>query len=352
MVAGLLATVALLTLGGAGAVTVLWRQAETALAGERVARQDEAAQREKAEAELAAKLLLLARIEWEAARVANAAGHLAECPEQHRGPEWRFLDRMCRAEVMPPIRLPVEGLSRIAYSPDGKWLATLTPKEARVWDVVSRAQVFKEGVDPYRFAWLGFTPDGRGVVVLSMVLPGPPRARGPQRVRLPGAVVASPSATWRFAIWDPATRQLVRQSEFVGPYHEGVGRSPAGPLLATMNGVTIRVRHLASDAVVEFPHGHQRVRFLEFNADGRHLLSTAPGEPIKVWDASTGRLVASVARGAAAGRGVGPRPTAPESRRPAAVAASAAPNTRPRGLRCGTWRTIASRRRSWARRSR
>jgi eukaryotic-like serine/threonine-protein kinase len=298
VVAGLLAAVVVLTLGGAGAVTVLWRQAESALAGERIARRDEAAAREKAEAELAAKLVLLARIEWEAAHIATAAGHLAECPPWHRGPEWRYLDRMCRAEVLPPIRQPVDGPSRVAFSPDGKWLATVTPKELRVWDAASRAQVFGAGVVPHRFAWLGFTPDdGRGVVVLSVVLPGaPPSARPPAQVgQLPGAVVASPNATWRFTIWDAASGRVVRQSQLVAPYHEGVARSPAGPLLATMNAATIRVRDLASDQVTVFAHGHRVVRFLEFNANGRHLLSTAPGEPIKVWDASTGRLVATVA---------------------------------------------------------
>jgi eukaryotic-like serine/threonine-protein kinase len=296
VVASLLAAVIVLATSGATAVTLLWQQAESALAGERVARRDEAIQREKTEAELAAKLGLLARIEWEAARIPTAAGYLAECPERHRGPEWRYLDRMCRAEVGPPISLPVEGVARVAYSPGGKWLAALTAKEVRVWDAASRAQVFDAPVDEYRFAWLGFTPDGRGVVVLSVVLPGHPagaKPPGPGR-QVPGTPLTSLGATWRFAIWDPATRHLVRQSEFVGPYHEAVGRSPAGPLLATFHGPSIRVRNLASDRVVEFPHGHQRLRFLEFNADGRHLFSTAPGEPIKVWDASNGRLVATV----------------------------------------------------------
>ena len=297
VVAALSAAVVALALGGAGAVTVLWRQAESALAGERVARQDEAAEREKAEAELAAKLILLARGEWEETRITSAAAHLAECPERHRGPEWDYLDRMCRTEVLPPIRQPVEGVSRVAYSPDGKWLATLTPKSVRVWDIASRAEVFAAGVEPYRFAWVGFTPDGRRVVVLSTARPDtrPVRPLPIDGGPIPALRVASPSISWWFGIWDAASGQLVRQSQFVGPYHEGVARSAAGPLLATMNGVTIRVRNLATDKVVEFAHGHRIVRFLEFNAGGRHLLSTAPGEPIKVWDASTGRLVATVA---------------------------------------------------------
>jgi hypothetical protein len=295
VVASLLAAVLVLLIGGSTAVTILWRQAESALAGERLARQDETTQREKAETELAAKLLLLARTEWEANRIANAVGHLTECPERHRGAEWRYLDRMCRVEVGSPIRLPVEGIPRLAYSPNGKWLATVTAKEVRVWDVASRAQVFAAGVEPHRFAWVGFTPDSGRVVVLSTARPTPPKGRphpidvGP----LPPLQVGS-SITWWYGIWDAATGQPVRQAHHVGPYHEGVARSPVGPMLATFNGPTIRVRNLATDEEWQFAHGHQRLRFLEFNANGRNLFSTAPGEPIKVWDTATGRLVATV----------------------------------------------------------
>jgi serine/threonine protein kinase/WD40 repeat protein len=297
VVAGLLATVIGLMIVGAIAVTVLWRRAEAALAGEKTARQDEVAQREKTEAELTAKLLLLARINWEAARVTSAVGHLRECPEQHRGPEWRYLDRMCRLEVMPPLGQEVNGLARIAYSPDGKLLATLTATHVRVWNLADQRQVFPPiGVEPSRFSWLDFTPDGGRVVVLGMAPPNlpanlrPPHEGGP----LPWLRVHSPDALWRFAILDTASGQVIQKSQFFGPFNDAVGRSAAGLRLATSNGAMIRVRNFASDETLEFEHGHRVVRILEFNADGRHLLSTGPGEPIKIWDASIGRLLATI----------------------------------------------------------
>lgn len=300
-VAALLAAVVALAVGGAAAVTVLWRQAEAGLTGERLARRDESEQREKAEAELAAKLVLLARAEWEGARVASAAGYLRECPERRRGPEWQYLDRMCRAEVLPPLAQPVDGAARLAYSPDGRSLATLTQKEVRVWDLATRTQVFAAGVEPYRFAWLGFSPDIRRLVLQYTVRPAVPAhlrfPRDPQGPTPAELRLDSPTMTWRFAIRDAASGQVVRQSEFVGPFNEGVARSAAGPLLATMNGVLIRVRNLASGEAVEFAHGHRIVNRLEFNAGGWHLLSTGPGEPVKVWDPSSGRLVATAGGG-------------------------------------------------------
>jgi WD40 repeat protein len=289
---------AALAVGGTATVTVLWRQAEAALAGEQTARRDEAEQREKAEAELAAKLVLLARAEWEGARVASAAEYLRECPERRRGSDWRYLDKMCRAEVLPPLRQPVDGASRLAFSPDGKLLATLTQRQLRLWDLDTRTQVLTAGVEPYRLAWLAFTPDGGRVVVLYTLRPPAPGFRIDPGAPTPAELrLDSPNTTWRFAIRDVASGQVVRQSEFVGPFNEGVARSAAGPLLATMNGVNIRVRNVASGDTVEFAHGHHTATRLEFNSGGRHLVSTGPGEPVKIWDSSSGRLAAVVAAG-------------------------------------------------------
>ena len=71
----------------------------------------------------------------------RAAGYLRECPEAHRGREWRYLDRMCRAEVMS-FPHPADQSSVVAYSPDGRFVAAAIQKELKVWDLATRTRVF------------------------------------------------------------------------------------------------------------------------------------------------------------------------------------------------------------------
>ena len=111
--AGLLAALVATAIGGTTAITVLWRQAAASAVSL-------SAESKKTEAALASKVIALARIEWEANNVGSAVANLSECPEPYRNKEWRYLDRMCRAEVMPPFFFPAEPATRIDYSADGR----------------------------------------------------------------------------------------------------------------------------------------------------------------------------------------------------------------------------------------
>ncbi|HEY1375328.1 MAG TPA: serine/threonine-protein kinase, partial [Gemmataceae bacterium] len=128
------AAAVLMLAGTAVAVGVAWRDAAAALRNEQAAHWREAEQRGKTEAELAAKLLLLARREWEDCRIDQAGAYLQDCPPSRRGPEWRYLDRMCRAEV---ARLPVRlsgSAHQMTFAPNGTSVAVGDSKEVRVWD--------------------------------------------------------------------------------------------------------------------------------------------------------------------------------------------------------------------------
>jgi WD40 repeat protein len=272
------------------------------LAREQVARRDEVAEREKAETELAAKLVLLARIEWEAAHITDAARHLAECPERHRGPEWRYLDRMCRAEVASFEHL-VKGWARVAYSPDGRLVAAVAGQRLTVWDVASRARMFDVGVEWSTDSKLAFTADGRRLVLIDVPGKAPDPNVRPADEAVPGmkAIRAQSNAkgtlTWQITIWDTATGVVTGSSRFAGPPRGWLARCPGVPLLAVLEGDRIRVWGPDARTVAGFAHGHRDARSLQFNATGRHLLSTGVDDPVlKVWEAATGGLVAVLKR--------------------------------------------------------
>ena len=160
MAAGLLAAVIAMTVSGITAVTILWLITAAAW-------KSESEQRQKTEAELAAKLIALAAIEWEANNVASAAGHLHECPEAYRDREWRYLDRMCRSELVS-FMFPAEPATRIAYAPDGQLVAAASRTDLRVWNTSTRSEAFAAQFERVLFVKVGFTPDGSRVGVLSL----------------------------------------------------------------------------------------------------------------------------------------------------------------------------------------
>jgi WD40 repeat protein len=96
--------------------------------------------------------------------------------------------------------------------------------------------------------------------------------------------------------WDTATGRPAPGSptDWSYPARATWTNSPAG-FSARVDGPLVRVTNLVTGEGVEFAHGHEAVNRLEFNAGGRHLLSAGPDALVKIWDASTGRPVATAA---------------------------------------------------------
>jgi serine/threonine protein kinase/WD40 repeat protein len=120
-VAGLMAAVVLLVATGVPALAVLWWQA--------------AAGRDAARSHSAARSIALARTAWTTDDFKLARTALAECPSELRDAEWAFIDRSCRAE-RPPLEGHRQTVIAVAFSPDGRRLATLSlARELICWDV-------------------------------------------------------------------------------------------------------------------------------------------------------------------------------------------------------------------------
>jgi WD40 repeat protein len=102
----------------------------------------------------------LAHRELEGDNVGRAEELLADCPEELRGWEWRYLKRL-RYGSPPALRGHEDGVNDVAFSPDGRLLAMPGyDGTVRLWDVASRKEVRRLKGDPKPVFCVAFHPEG------------------------------------------------------------------------------------------------------------------------------------------------------------------------------------------------
>jgi WD40 repeat protein len=277
----LLAAIAVLFVGGVGAVLWQWHRAEQALAS--------------AASELYANQISLADRDLTLHNLDGAAEHLARCATELRGWEWHYLRRLCRPRrlcvfgendapidqagpqrAVGELRLNRDGcIQAVAVSPFGSQLAIARVRhdpmtlsgywEVEVWDVLSRAcsrRITTKG------AWdLAFAADGKLAI----------------------------TADGQVEIWSAATGERLRSLRRAPVRYSRVALSRDGKRVAATGGSaetgwTIQVWDAVTGRELWTSSGPNNAfqNPLTFSTDGKSLVTTGQDGNLQVYDASTG----------------------------------------------------------------
>jgi hypothetical protein len=275
-VAGLLVALALVVAAALGTTTTLWRRAAAARDAEGLARADERAEREQAEARSAELLVANARYAWMTDDLDAARQALAECPPARRSADWSVLNRACAASrlLVPPLGTPIES---IAFGPDGRLIVAGGPTgRVWAWDASTGREVFHVPVRDHTIHSLALAADGR---VVAATRTSPPSAA--QRATFGAVAIIDPVAGTATTAWTRPDRPA--QFALAPDGRRAACVSAQSRVALVLDVPTGRVLHQ-----VELAGTIMRAAF---SPDGRYLVLAGLPKELSVWDAVSGALV-------------------------------------------------------------
>ena len=220
------------------------------------------------------QLITLAERAWAAGKVGQAEDFLSRCPVKLRDWEWHYLTRLCHESLLTLRRHDAVG--GVAYSPDGRRLASIGIDAVQVSDAVSGEALLRLSVDRVvssAYSQVAFSPDGK---------------------YLAGEDFES------VKVWDAATGKVVHTLPMRFRFAPAsMAFHPDGKRLATNGaGKDVKIWDLNTGAEAASLRGHTAdVNTVAISPDGRYLASTSavPGgvPQMKVWDMQMGREVFS-----------------------------------------------------------
>jgi WD40 repeat protein len=297
-VAALLAALLVLSVAAFAGLTVLWLraedqrdhavsaqdvaeqrrlEAEQARQQEAEARGQEVARRRELEAALYRNRIALAQREWEANHVGRAEQLLGECPKELRQWEWRYLKRLCHADLLT-LKGHTSAVHSVCFSPDGRRLASASDDmTVKVWDAVTGDEIRTLKGHTSAVHSVCFSPDGRRLAA------GQPGKVDEQGRLVPGEV----------KVWDVATGRQLRTLKGHTSFVYCVCFGPDGRRLASASmDQTVKVWDAVTGDEIRTLEGHTcGVLGVCFSPDGRRLASASADKTVKVWDAGTGEEV-------------------------------------------------------------
>jgi WD40 repeat protein len=234
--------------------------------------------------------------------------------------------RAADEKAAPTLKLTghVSAVYTVAFSPDGKRLASGSNREVIVWDLSAGKELFTYRITGTNVFGLAFTPDGKQLAVgISKMIKILDAATGKEEAAVGGAAHflfrmtyspdgkrlaasgGSSNSTGELCVWDVATRQAVLRLAPPAGAVLNVAYSADGRRLAIATGAMsgtrpgeVSVWEAADCRDVVTLHGHtDNVYGVAFSPDGRHVASASgargaarPGE-VKLWEVLSGKEV-------------------------------------------------------------
>jgi WD40 repeat protein/serine/threonine protein kinase len=228
---------------------------------------------------LYASRMNLAQYAWEAGDVERVRALLElQLPKMGetdlRNFEWHYFNRLCHSEL---FTLKHNGLpSCVAYSPDGKRLATVSKsirgEELKVWDAQTGEELRSFKAEGLLYS-VAFSPDGKRLAT--------PRS--------------GTGGNWEVKEWDADTgkEQNTFQTDTKGTLglFNCVAYSPDGKRLAAGGGFRSEVKVWDTKSRMELftLKGHTSVHSVTYTSDGKRLATASEDKTVKVWDAENGK---------------------------------------------------------------
>ncbi len=209
--------------------------------------------------------------------------------------------------LLRTLKAHPSGVSEVAFSPDGKRLATVAQgSDVKLWDVESGFEVrtFKGHLGD--LTSVAFSPDGKqlasadskGTIKLWNVHTGDPLYTLQGNANRVSSVAFSPAGRWlasaslvrgtgKIQLWDTKSKELIRSMQGqVGSVIHCVAFSPNSKRLASAGSDhAVTVWRLETFNKLSTLKGHTGpVRSVAFSPDGNRLASASDDATIRIWD--------------------------------------------------------------------
>ncbi len=177
-------------------------------------------------------------------------------------------------EIVAKLKGHTDAVYAVAYSPDGKFLATASfDNTLKLWDPATGKEIRTYG---------GATGHNKQVISVAF--------------NQDGSMLASGSTDGTLKVWDVPVNAPIRSLKFNDAV-QAVALSPDGTKLAIggRDGSMKLVTPTEFKEIVKFEPGHQgAVTSLSFNGNGQVLASTGVDRTLRYWNVLTGQLLTTI----------------------------------------------------------